>query len=751
MSEEKGKAHWITLKSGTRCLVDAEGNILKGPNELKNRNLHELKPEDGVSVLVDTSPNSKDYNRILKSHNGDYYKAASEFFKKYLQNKVMKGRIGDGDGYIAFTGAGFSKMRFGLKQDPVKAALIPHVPEIIESGHYFIDPLNKKRSDNKTRFHSYSKTISTAEGDRNVIVDVAEMKDEAPTFSAYGITREGLKNYEKRKEKTRESKGANPNASRVIDSSAQDESLSEILPSYYEVVNIRINEQEPEPKMKRQEKETYLAMDSAPSARRKDENGFLHVEKSNLTKEQVVPYLGFCIPDWEKHGLDPAKEYYGYRPAEEIEKAADTFNGLPLMLLHHEISAENPKKEYQVGTLGTNAKWEAPYLTNSLVITDSAGIMAVENDLCRDISLAYFYDPDFTPGVFNGVPYDFVIRNIRGNHGALVEKGRAGKDVIVADSADLSTKRGEKSLMSKLINFFRGAMDSDPEIAKEALAVARESLAKPQVEEKVEIAEDEDKQAKINEIVKSFDGLLSEEEEKKLRDTLADLAYSKATGESKIAQKVDGEDSLNTAEAYAYGEKKEREREEREEMKGGMDDDRLDIAEAVSAGEKHERDRLMREHMKKAEDAMKACGMDDADDAIKAAFARGFAYGMHDGEKDMRNPDERSKLDREHEREGLEKAIEKRVEQKLHDKFAAADEVEPAVGRVKVCAFDSADGIYAYALRQMGKNVPLKSAKEVFRAIVETHGRKIAMDSAIPETGSYGGIFSGLNNIKVER
>ncbi len=40
-----------------------------------------------------------------------------------------------------------------------------------------------------------------------------------------------------------------------------------------------------------------------------------------------------------------------------------------------------------------------------------------------------------TPGVTpNGEPYDGIMRDIIGNHVALVERGRAGSDVLVADS-----------------------------------------------------------------------------------------------------------------------------------------------------------------------------------------------------------------------------------------------------------------------------------------------------------------------------
>lgn len=52
----------------------------------------------------------------------------------------------------------------------------------------------------------------------------------------------------------------------------------------------------------------------------------------------------------------------------------------------------------------------------------------------RELSLGYSYTPEFKSGEFNGTRYDFVMRDIKANHLALVEVGRAGSDVRVCDS-----------------------------------------------------------------------------------------------------------------------------------------------------------------------------------------------------------------------------------------------------------------------------------------------------------------------------
>lgn len=176
------------------------------------------------------------------------------------------------------------------------------------------------------------------------------------------------------------------------------------------------------------------AFDASPSQRRKDENGFMHVDSCHITKEQVVKYYGREIPGWQELGLESDRLYNVYRPAEEIERAAPTFDGLPLLLQHHLESADEPQKEFRVGSI-SRPVWNAPYLDCDLHITDGTAIDAIEHGDFKEISAAYLYDPVKERGTFDGDDYEIVMRNLRGNHVALVEKGRAGADVVVADSA----------------------------------------------------------------------------------------------------------------------------------------------------------------------------------------------------------------------------------------------------------------------------------------------------------------------------
>ncbi len=177
-----------------------------------------------------------------------------------------------------------------------------------------------------------------------------------------------------------------------------------------------------------------LAFDDGSSVRTYDSDGRLHVALANISKAAVNPYVGHEIPGWKDLGLEPDKVYRLLRDPEELARGAASFNGIQLLIKHVPVTADDPQQWDVVGCTGTNAGFEAPYLRNELVIWTQAGIEAVESNRQKELSSAYRYVPDMTPGSWEGQQYDGVMRNIEGNHVALVEEGRAGSDVVVGDS-----------------------------------------------------------------------------------------------------------------------------------------------------------------------------------------------------------------------------------------------------------------------------------------------------------------------------
>lgn len=182
--------------------------------------------------------------------------------------------------------------------------------------------------------------------------------------------------------------------------------------------------------------EDTLALDYAGSQRHTDVDGRLHVASTNISKSNVCGYYGSEIPNSTALGLLPDRMYQLYRDPVELEKAADTFNNIPLLEKHVAVNAQDPQKDLVIGSTGTDAKFQHPYLTNSLVVWTQDAIDAIEQGTQRELSCCYRYQAEMTPGMTpDGMLYDGIMRNIIGNHVALVEKGRAGPDVMVQDSA----------------------------------------------------------------------------------------------------------------------------------------------------------------------------------------------------------------------------------------------------------------------------------------------------------------------------
>lgn len=224
------------------------------------------------------------------------------------------------------------------------------------------------------------------------------------------------------------------------------------------------------------------------SVRHFDVDGRLHVDKTNISKATVNPYYGKEIP---YDGLQPDRVYQMLRHPDELAKAADTFRNLPLLIEHVPVSAADHRPDLVVGTTGSDVSFDGKYLTCSLSIWDDTAIAGVESREQTELSSAYRYVADMTPGTFEGMPYDGIMRQIVGNHVALVNVGRAGKDVVVADSnpfkeIDMKKNVAISAVLAALVANSIAA-DSAPYLAIMAL-----DAAKDDEEPKIVAGQDED-------------------------------------------------------------------------------------------------------------------------------------------------------------------------------------------------------------------------------------------------------------------
>lgn len=162
-----------------------------------------------------------------------------------------------------------------------------------------------------------------------------------------------------------------------------------------------------------------------------DHNQFWLIKDNPITKAGVFPYLGKQISP----SLEPDKIYQVYRPAEEIKKAADTFKLVPLVDDHTMLGPEfTPAEQKGVhGVLGEDVKEKNGTLFADVKIF-SEQLKREIQDGKKELSLGYFCKYDLTPGQYNGMHYDAVQRDLKGNHIALVDNGRMGHDVRVMDA-----------------------------------------------------------------------------------------------------------------------------------------------------------------------------------------------------------------------------------------------------------------------------------------------------------------------------
>lgn len=170
------------------------------------------------------------------------------------------------------------------------------------------------------------------------------------------------------------------------------------------------------------------------SAREVDQSGFWEIKDNPISKEGVFDYAGWQVGDKE----NPDKIYKVYRPASELSKkeTIDSFKLKPIIDEHTMLGKEGvpAEKKGVQGTSGEEVYFEDGLLYANLKIFSESLKTLIENGK-QELSCGYTCTYEETSGIFEGEPYDIVMRDIIGNHIALVEKGRMGSEVRVLDES----------------------------------------------------------------------------------------------------------------------------------------------------------------------------------------------------------------------------------------------------------------------------------------------------------------------------
>lgn len=113
--------------------------------------------------------------------------------------------------------------------------------------------------------------------------------------------------------------------------------------------------------------------------------------------------------------------------------ALESFSLVPVTDEHPpEFLDAGNTRDYARGNVGETPKRADEYVQAPLFITDDDLVAKLETGEARELSCGYTCDLEETPGVTaTGERYDVIQRKIRGNHVAVVPKGRAGREAAV--------------------------------------------------------------------------------------------------------------------------------------------------------------------------------------------------------------------------------------------------------------------------------------------------------------------------------
>jgi len=399
----------ILSKARRLLAMDAEWDESKHPRA-ENGQFGSGRPSENGRLNLPENPTR-----------GDLRRAAKQWLSENLQGKTIP--TSDGKKVTFNRNDSTDHLSFNASRSKLHAQAVTFVADVFQTGKFIgREELAHERKDNFVAFHKYQKQVEI--DSYRVLLEAAagelpngelEAVDEMIAYNQRLAGKEKVGNAPASIETAKDSDQAAGFVSYADNHTpfAEDGQAPETV-GYIRIM--KITDQNG-----RDVTGTYdegrLSIAQDRSLRSYDQDGRLHVESSNISKATVNPYYGSEIPNYQQLGLEPKKVYYLLRDPEELEKAAPTFNNLPLLSKHIPVSADEPQKEVIAGTTGSDTVFEDGYLKCSLAVWDAEAIAGIESGEQVELSSAYH-----------------LMRDIVGNHVALVDVGRAGRDVVVSDA-----------------------------------------------------------------------------------------------------------------------------------------------------------------------------------------------------------------------------------------------------------------------------------------------------------------------------
>ncbi len=330
-------------------------------------------------------------------------------------------------------------------------------------------------------------------------------------------------------------------------------------------------------------KEAGISKDQSESHRNTDINKYIEVKGNPISKVGVFQYSGMAVGNPDKD-----KIFNVYRPEEELnnQETIDSFKLIPFVDDHTMLGEAKDgfvtaEEKGVHGVIGENVYFQDGYLMANLKIFSDKIKELIDNGK-KELSAGYRCIYEKASGVFNGEHYDYIQRNIRGNHLALVAQGRMGPEVAVLDHLTFTfdekellemsdiekmkaTIDGMEDKINKLIGTVAELVKSDKEVHKE-VGDEEETKKEEEKEEKKVEDEDEEKKEELKDDKKSEDETEEKEEKKEdkgmdaselVRQTVKMLSARDALA-SKLSSHIGTFDSadMTLSDVAKYGAKK---------------------------------------------------------------------------------------------------------------------------------------------------------------------------------------------------
>ena len=180
----------------------------------------------------------------------------------------------------------------------------------------------------------------------------------------------------------------------------------------------------------------YLALDQAELiadgdlAPRITNDGYM-VASARSARTGIQTYLGAEL------GRDGMSQVRVYRPESSVFDKASlaSFSHKPATDDHPPVAVDaSNHKKYAVGHIGEDIARDGEYVRVPLLLTDQSMIDKVRAGKA-ELSMGYSMTLDWSAGTTDaGEAYDAIQRDIRINHVAVVDRGRAGPSVRIGDA-----------------------------------------------------------------------------------------------------------------------------------------------------------------------------------------------------------------------------------------------------------------------------------------------------------------------------